>query len=119
VGDVQRRPGRQQPVHDPALRRGRRHRRGAAQVERVVGEQQVEAAGHHLVDDRLDRVHREQHPADRRLRVAADQPDGVPVLRQRRRVEALERGDHVGQAGGHGATVRPVLVRAAGRQGAS
>ncbi len=75
-----------------------------------MGEQQVEAAGDRLVDDRLDRVDGQQHAPHDGRRVAADQADRVPVLRERGGVEPLELGQDVGEAGGHGATVRPGFV---------
>ena len=68
-----------------------------AQAERVVGEQQVVAARDRLVDDGLDRVDGQQHAAHRRGRVAADQADRVPRLGPRRRVEAVEHLDEIGQ----------------------
>ena len=69
-----------------------------AQQQRVVRDQQVRTPRDRLVDDGLHRVDREQHPAYRLVRVAHDQPDGVPVLRPARVVERVERGDHVAEA---------------------
>ncbi len=64
VRDQQRDAVADQAVHDPALEAVGRDRRGPAQIERMVGDQQVRAPGHGLVDDRLDRVDGEQHPTD-------------------------------------------------------
>ena len=75
----------------------------------MVGEQQVEAAGDGVADDRLHRVDGQQHPAHGGVRIAADQPDGVPRLRPGRRVELLEDAHDVRQAHGHGGEASPAV----------
>jgi len=63
-----------------------------AQVQRVVGDQQIRADPYRLVDDLLHRVDGEKHPADLGGRVAAHQADGVPGLRELGRPEGVESG---------------------------
>jgi hypothetical protein len=60
-----------------------------------MGDDEVEAAGHRLVGDRDDRVDSEEHLADGGCRVAAHQPDGVPRLGQRGRVQLVQSSDDV------------------------
>lgn len=99
VGDVQRDVVLDEGVDDPALEVGRRDRRRTAQVERVVGDQQVGAQLHRLVDDLLDRVDGEQDPRDLLVGVAHDGADRVPGLGPLGRPEVLQRGDDVREAG--------------------
>jgi hypothetical protein len=89
VRDVQRDAAADQPMHDAALRRRRRDRGRPAQVQRMVGEDQVEAPRDRLIDDGLNRVDREQHPPHARVGITAHQPDGIPRRRKRRRVARL------------------------------
>ncbi|GAA3066051.1 hypothetical protein GCM10020000_57540 [Streptomyces olivoverticillatus] len=67
-------------VHGAALEGGGRDGRRTAQVERVVGDEQVGAEPHGFVHDLLHGVDGEEDPADRCVRVAADRADGVPLL---------------------------------------
>ena len=97
VRDVQGDAGPHQRGHRAALRAGGGHRVHRAQQQRVVGDQQVRAPRDGLVDDGLDRVDGEQHPAYRLVGVAGDQPDGVPVGGPARVVEPVEHADDVGQ----------------------
>lgn len=80
VGDVQRDVVLDQRVHDAALEGTGLDGGGAAQVEGVVGDEQVGAQFHRLVDDLLYGVDGEQHPGDLGIGVAADGADGVPLL---------------------------------------
>ena len=84
------------------------HLRGTTSVAATTAKGRVV---HRLVDDGRDGVDCEQHPSHRRLGVTAHQPDGVPVLRPRRRVEVLEDRDDVGQAQAHGAEARRLCAR--------
>ncbi len=63
-----------------------------------MGHQQVGSPGDRLVDDGLDGVDRQQHPADLLVGVAGHEPDRVPVLRPARVVQGVESSDHVTQA---------------------
>lgn len=101
VGDVQRDVVLDQRVHDAALEGVGRHRRRTAQIERVVGDEQVGVQFHRLVDDVLDRVDGEQDARDVLVGVAADGTDRVPPLGPLRRPEGVERGDDFRQTG-HG-----------------
>ena len=67
-----------------------------------MGEQQP-AIGH-LVDDGRGGIDRDRHRIDVIARIAADQADRVPVLRQPRRVGRLQHIDDVGQARAHAST---------------
>lgn len=99
VGDVQRDAVPDERVHHAAL--GGRGRDGgrAAQIERVVGDEQVGAQLHRLVDDLLDGVHREQDPADLLVGVARDGTDRVPGLGPLGGPQGLQRGDDFRQTG--------------------
>src|SRR5664279_6155040 len=68
-----------------------------------------------LRSHRGDRVHGEQHAADRRIRVAAHQADGVPRFGPAGLVAGVERSDDLAQAG-HGGHRSP-LSRAGDRPG--
>lgn len=117
VRHQQRDAAADQVVHHPALETGRADRcdgGGAAQVQRVVGDEQVRAEPYRLVDDLLDGVDGEQHAGDLGGRISADQADGVPRLGQLRRPEGVESGEDVGERGcGHVTKV----TRRAGRPG--
>ncbi len=106
VGDVQGDVVLDQGVHHAALEGGGRDRGRTAQIERVVGDQQIGAQLHRLVDDLLDRVDGEQHACDVLVRVAHDGADRVPGLGPLGGPQVLQRGDDFGQAGygltGHG-----------------
>lgn len=101
VGDVQRDVVLDEGVHDAALEVRRRDRGGAAQVERVVGDEQAGAQFHRLVDDLLDRVDGEQDPRDLLVGVARDGADRVPGLGPLGGPQGLQRGDDFRQTG-HG-----------------
>ncbi len=120
VGDEQRGAVADQVVHDAALEAGRadgRDRGRTAQVERVVGDQQVGADPYRLVDDLLHRVDGEQHAGHLGGRIAADQADRVPGLGQLRRPEGVEGGGDVGDCG-HGRKVtRPRRAPGKGAHG--
>lgn len=97
VRDVQGHIVLDQRVHDTALEAGGRDRRRTAQVQRMVGDQQVGADPYGLVGDLLHGVDGEQHPRDLRPGIAADQAHGIPLLGPVRGPEGFERGDDVGQ----------------------
>ncbi len=78
--DVQRDPVADEGVHDAALERVGRDRGGAAQVQRVVRDEQPRAERDGLVRDGLHGVDGEQHPVHLRAGVAAHRPDRVPLL---------------------------------------
>ncbi len=99
VGDVEGDPVADERVHDAALERVGRDGRGAPQVERVVGDEEVGAEADGLVHDRGDRVDGEQHPPDLGVRVTADRADGVPALGPFAGPEGVEGGGHVGESG--------------------
>lgn len=80
VRDVQSDIVLDQRVDDAALEGGGGDGRRAAQIERVVRDQQVRAQLHRLVDGLLDGVHGEQDPGDLRVGVAGDGADRVPRL---------------------------------------
>lgn len=99
VGHVQRDVVLDEGVDDPALEVGRRDRRRTAQVERVVGDQQVGAQLQRLVDDLLDRVDGEQDPPDLLVGIAHDGADRVPGLGPLGGPQGLQRGDDFRQTG--------------------
>ncbi|CAM5543887.1 hypothetical protein SGLAM104S_07153 [Streptomyces glaucescens] len=101
VGDVQRDVVLDQGVHDPALEGGGRDRRRSAQVQRVVGDQQVGAELHGLVaDDLLDGVDGEQDPGDLLAwGTPIDRSDRVPGLGPFGGPQVLQRGDDFRQTG--------------------
>ncbi len=101
VGDVQRDVVLDQRVHDPSLEVGGRDRGRPPQIERVVGDQQVGAELHRLVDDLLDGVDGEQHPGDLLAGVAHHRADRVPGLGPLGGPQVLQRGDDFRQTG-HG-----------------
>ncbi len=101
VGYVQRDVVLDQRVHDPALEVRGRDRGRAAQIERVVGDQQVGAELDGLVDDLLDGVDGEQDPGDLLAGVAHDRADRVPGLGPLGGPQVLQRGDDFRQTG-HG-----------------
>ena len=74
----------------------------AAQQQRVMGQQQP-AIGY-LGDDGGGGVDGDRHRVDVVVRIAADQADRVPVLRQPRRVRRIQHVDDVGQPGAHRST---------------
>jgi hypothetical protein len=116
VGDQQGDAAADQGVDDAALEAGRADRRDrgrTAQVERVVGDQQVGADADRLVGDLGQRVHREQHAPHLGVRVAADRADRVPGLGQLGGPESVEGGDDIGHSG-HGRKI----TRLAGTTGA-
>ena len=86
-------------VHDPALGGVGGHAVHTAEHEWVMGDDQVRAPEHGLVDDRFDGVDGEEDLAHGLLRVAARESDGVPRSSPRGRVDALEGRGDVGQAG--------------------
>ncbi|GAA3236245.1 hypothetical protein GCM10020256_54750 [Streptomyces thermocoprophilus] len=101
VGDVQGDVVLDQGVHDPALEGGRRHGRRTAQIERVVGDEQVGAQFHRLVDDLPHGIDGEQDPRDLLVGVARDGADRVPGLGPLGGPQVLQRGDDFRQTG-HG-----------------
>ncbi|OAH12915.1 hypothetical protein STSP_37870 [Streptomyces jeddahensis] len=121
VRDVQRDVILDQGVHDAALEVGGRHRRRTAQIQRVVGDQQVGTELHGLVGDLLDRVDGEQHPGDLRVRFAAHGADRVPSLGQLGGPESVERGGDFRQTGheGKASSSSPPSRRRSRRPGSS
>lgn len=101
VRDVQRDVVLDEVVDDAALEGGRRNRRRAAQVERVVRDQELGAELHRFVDDVLDGVDGDQDPGDLRVGVAADRSDRIPALGQFGGPQGVEGGDDFRQTG-HG-----------------
>ncbi len=93
VGDVQGDVVLDEGVHHAALEGGGRDRRRPAQVQRVVGDEQVRAQLHRLVGDLLDGVHREQDPGDLLAGVAHDGADRVPGLGPLGGPQVVQRGD--------------------------
>ncbi|GAU69386.1 putative hypothetical protein [Streptomyces sp. NBRC 110611] len=67
----------------------------------MVGDEEVGAELHRLVDDLLDRVDGEQHTADLRIGVTADRAYGVPPFGPLGGPESVERGEDFRQYG-HG-----------------
>jgi hypothetical protein len=61
----------------------------------VVRHDEVGLLDHGLVDDRGHRIDGEQDAPDGGVRVAAGEPDGIPVLRQVRWVPLVEQGHDV------------------------
>jgi hypothetical protein len=84
VRHVQRDAGADQPVHQPSFRRGRRHAVHRPQEQRMVRDQQVRSPLDRFIGDRHHRIDREKHTPNLGLRVAANQPDGIPRLSPRR-----------------------------------
>lgn len=107
VGHVQRDAPADQRVHDAALEGVRRDRRRTAQVERVVGHDQVRAQLLRLVGDRLDGVDGEEHPVDLGVRITADGADRVPSFGPLGRPEGVEFGDDFRQTGHGGKATWP------------
>lgn len=101
VRDVQGDVVLDERVHDLALEGRGRDRRRPAQIERVVGDEKVGTELHRLVDDLLDRVDGEQHPADLGAGISADRADGVPPFGPLGGPEGVERGEDFRQYG-HG-----------------
>lgn len=102
VRHVEADAGPDQVVDDLPFEAGaadRGDRGGAAQIQRVVGDQQAGAGRDRLVHDLLDGVDGEEDPADVRGGVAAHQAHGVPRLGQCRGPESVEGGGDVGEAG--------------------
>lgn len=102
VRDVQGDVVLDQGVHDLALEGRGRDRRRTAQIERVVGDEEIGAELHRFVDDLLDRVDGEQHTADLGIGVAADRPDGIPPfgpLGGQRASSAVRTSDSTGTEG--------------------
>ena len=73
-----------------------------AQQQRMVREQQPPLG--HLGDDRSGGVDGHRHRLDGLRRVAADQADRIPVLRQLRRIRRVEHIDDLGEPRAHGIT---------------
>ena len=111
VRGEQRRTVADQPVHQRALRGVRADPVHPAQQQRVVRHQQLRAEIDGLVDGLDHRIDGDEHARHLVGRVAADEPDGVPALRESRRVRRLQRGDGVGQPGRHAATSASAAVR--------
>lgn len=107
VGHVQRDVVLDQRVHDPALEGVGRDRRRTAQIERVVGDDQLGAELQRLVRDVLDGVDREEHPVDLGVRIAADRADRVPSFGPLGRPEGVELGDDFRQTGHGGKATCP------------
>jgi hypothetical protein len=95
VRDVEGDTVADQPMDEPALGARRRNRCGAAEVERMMRDEQPGARSDRLVSRRDDRVDGEVHLVDRCIRIAADQPDRVPRLSPPRVIVLLERRDDV------------------------
>ncbi|SED79837.1 hypothetical protein SAMN05216483_4572 [Streptomyces sp. 2131.1] len=111
VGDVQRDAVPDQRVDDAALEGVRRDRRRTAQVERVVGHDQVRPQLLRLVGDRLDGVDGEEHPVDLGVRITADGADRVPTFGPLGRPEGVELGDDIRQTGHGGKATCPPRPR--------
>lgn len=101
VGDVQGDAVPDQGVHDAALEGPGGHGRRAAQVERVVRDEELGAEGDRLVRDAPHRVDGEEDGGDLRVRVTADRTDGVPLLGASGGPEVFQRADDFGECG-HG-----------------
>ena len=101
VGDMQRDVVLDQRVHHAALEGGGRDRRRTAQIEGMVGDQQIGAQLHRLVHDLPDRVDGEEDPCDLLVGVAHDGADRVPGLGPLGGPQVLQRGDDFRQTG-HG-----------------
>lgn len=114
VRDVQRHVVLDQVVDDPALEGGRRDRRRAPQVERVVGDQELGPEAHRLVGDLLDRVDGEEDPGHLRVGVAAHRADRVPALGEFGGPQGVEGGDDFRQTG-HGERLPSRCARQDGR----
>lgn len=82
-------------VGDPALRRRRGDTVHTTQEERVVRDDQVRLELEGFRDHLMDGIDGEQHAFDRRVRVATDQADSVPVGGPPRVVQLLEGLDHL------------------------
>ncbi len=93
VGDVQRDVVLDERVHHAALEGGGRDGGRAAQIERVVGDQQAGAELHRLVDGLLDRVDGEEDARDLLVRLAHDGADRVPGLGPLGGPQVVQRGD--------------------------
>ncbi|EGJ77793.1 hypothetical protein STTU_5004 [Streptomyces sp. Tu6071] len=121
VRDVQGDVVLDEVVHDAALEGRRRDGGGAAQVERVVRDEEVGAEADRLLGDLVDGVHGEQHAPDLGPGITDDGPDGVPGLGAVRGPEGVEGGGDFGEAG-HGGKVTGSgrgssgAVRGAGRR---
>lgn len=107
VRDVQGDVLLDQVVHDPALEGRGGHRRRAAQVERVVGDDQLGAEGAGLLGDLPHRVDGEEDAVHLRLRVAADGADRVPSFGPLGGPEGVELGDDFRQTGHGGKATCP------------
>lgn len=107
VRDVQGDVLLDQVVHDPALEGGGGDRRRAAQVERVVGDDQLGAEGPGLLGDLPHRVDGEEDAVHLRLRVAADGADRVPSFGPLGGPEGVELGDDFRQTGHGGKATCP------------
>lgn len=83
-------------MYEAALDRVGGHAVHPTQQQRVVRDDQLRAQvlglGHRL----LDGVDAEQHPRDLLRRVPAHEPDGIPLLREARRVVAFEDVEDLG-----------------------
>ena len=98
VRDVEGDVALDQPVDDPPLVRGRRHRRHPTQQQRMVGDDQIRPLLQRLGDGLRHAVDHAQHPTDRRRRLAEHQSDPIPLLGPGRRVAPIQRGHHIGHA---------------------
>ncbi|SCE15839.1 hypothetical protein GA0115249_11443 [Streptomyces sp. PpalLS-921] len=107
VRDVQGDVVLDQPVHHPALEGGRGDRRRTAQVERVMGDDQLGAEGTGLVGDRLHGIDGEEDPVHLGVRVAADGADRVPSFGPLGGPEGVEFGDDFRQTGHGGKATCP------------
>lgn len=107
VGHVQRDAVADHRVHDAALEGVRRDRRRTAQVERVMGHDEVRAQLLRLVGDLPHGVDGEQHPVDLGVRITADGADRVPSFGPLGRPEGVELGDDFRQTGHGGKATCP------------
>src|SRR5579875_1219405 len=85
----------------------------------MVGDEEVNASFDGFRRDGRHRVYCEENPADHLAGLTADQPYGVPLGREGRRIQLIEDGDHVAQRGRSGWRLRSVASGHAGKCAAS
>ena len=87
--------------NDFALGRGCRYFVNPMQEKRMMGDDELSAAGHRLVDDLRQRVNGEENCVDLGIEPPAGQPHGIPVLGEPWRIRRIQGGDERAD-GGHG-----------------